>query len=49
LEKLRSEKQELADTVGRYELRKDEWRRSNRQLEEYFTDQLEKIRSNFDM
>ena len=42
------EKQQLRDQVHKFELRKEEWRRSNRQLEDYFNEQLEKIRQNFD-
>lgn len=48
LHKLTLEKQDLAETVRKFELRKEDWKRSNKQLEDYFTEQLEKIRSNFD-
>ena len=44
-----SEKQDLTDTIRKYELQKEKMRMSNQQLENYFTEQLEKIRSNFDL
>ena len=39
----------MKDKVKEFDAKKDEWRRNNEQLESYFRQQLETIRSNFDL
>ena len=49
IDKLGRERADLTDQLSKYDQKKDEWRRSTKQLEDYFNEQLDGIRKGFDL
>jgi hypothetical protein len=46
---LTRDRAQMFDKIADFEVKKEEWRRHSKEIENYFQTQLMEIRSNFDM
>ena len=49
VDRLSRERADLDNQLSKYDQKKDQWRKSTKQLEDYFNEQLEGIRRGFDL